>query len=402
MENTSVFFLLWKDFKILYFKRKKYMILLIVLIMLIIGTSFYENISTKIGYESKVRLGVVDHDNSTYSTLLLDYFQNNETFRSYIELQQGTESELQELLMNKQLDCTIVIPEGFAQNLIHLVHDPIHVSINISDRAKSIVIKNILQSYEKYIQAVEIGSVGIYEILLFSGANTITASEINESVSIDLIVTALGKDSFFEFHEVKEYPSTNYSLYYMFDVLCISLTYLSIYIGFQMLKERRTGMSQRMLLLGITSKTMLLEKILLTFIPVFIVLCTFSLSFSKIVDINQWMKYMIFFIMFSFVCYLFFVLLSALCSTESNYMIVSNLLAFYGIVLGGGIVPISLLPWNLARFAIVTPNYWFIKTALLIDNGMDLFFYIIIIFLLVVLSVLFYLLTVRFYGREET
>lgn len=364
-----MFYLLWKDFKDLFFNIKRIIIIFLVLIIFIIGT--YYNVTKQVTKDEKpmIQFGVSDLDNSIYSKLLLEYFKESESFSSYIKIVEGNNTDLESLFYQNRLDLFIVIPKGFAENMLYLNHMPVEVMINKSDTTKAIILKNLLESYEKYISAVEINSVGLYEIMLLSGMDEALANKVNYDISYELIFTALGKENFFKYTEISGFPSTNLFTYYMISLFFMLVIFSSLYVGIQLLKEKNNGIFNRMKTIGIPTYVILFEKVIFSTIilaiPV-ILMSTISKIYINEIDLYKFLTFILCGVIFNLS---FFITLSGIFYRIQNYMIAGNLLSFLWCIIGGGIIPIMFLPENMVNIAKFTPNYWFVKITLQIFNG---------------------------------
>ena len=292
--------------------------------------------------------------------------RGSETFSKLVAVQIGNRNEIQELFKEGKLDIYLEIPEDFAQNMIRIQHSPVQVYLNIEDTTKAILFENILHSYEKYIKAVEVNAVGLYEIMEQKGMDQELIDKTNQRVSIDLIFTALGKEEFFSFHTVEAFPATNVFLYYLISILLMFLLYGGLYAGFQVLKEfqyqtymrLKTTKTPAFYLIGI--KTCLLSMIFTCIIAAFF----YRLKGGE--DVAYWFLYDIAISVFSVS---FAVFLSVIMQTMQRYILIGNLLLFYFIVIGGGIIPIQFLPQGLIRLARITPFYYMLQGMILIVKG---------------------------------
>jgi ABC-2 type transport system permease protein len=395
-----VFYLLKKDCKEFFDNKKRIVGILIVLIILIIGTYCNMTNQTQKKQEPVVQFGVVDMDDSDYSKLLLKYFKESESFSSYINIIQGSKEEINKAFKEGKLDIVLTIPEKFAENMIYLEHLPVKVVINTTDTTKAIFLKNILESYEKYISAVEINCVTLYDTMSKSKMDSKLIDKKNIEISYDLIFTALGKEEFFRYEEIGNFPSTTILNYYLSAILAILLMYSALYVGFQLMKEKQEGTLRRLHTTGLPISTVLFEKIIFSATVIFtITMITYLLpKFAQGAPIN--IKIAIFYLCFIILCISFAILISGIFHKIQNYMIIGNFISFLFIIIGGGIIPIMYLPTELVNLAKLTPVYWFINLSLLIQNGIEQGAFIKLILVLLAGTLLFSILSKVAYSRE--
>ncbi|HKL79761.1 MAG TPA: ABC transporter permease [Mobilitalea sp.] len=346
-----------KEIKELFSDKKIWFGIITVLIIIIIGTS-YNKKASQVQNSDFLRLGVINNDDSSYSNLLLGYFNASNTFSSLISVVIGEYDEIRRDFDKGELDIYLEIPEGFAENMVHIEHLPIKVIINIEDTTKAILFQNVLESYEKYISAVEVNAVSLYEIMEKDGMDKALISVTNATISLDLIFTALGKEAFFDYKEIDTFPPTKVSEYYVISVLVMMLMYAGLYAGFRVLREIRQGTFARIkttqlpIYQFLTAKILFLSTVLAAFTILAICIIKGSIPTGVIV---------LYSCCIALFCVTLSMLLSAFFETTQRFVLVGNLLIFYFIVIGGGIVPIMFLPQNILRLSKITPNYYIME-----------------------------------------
>lgn len=394
-------YLLKKDCKELFVSKKRIGVITIVLIILIIST--YCNVANKEvkSQNTFIQFGVVDQDGSSYSKLLLDYFSKSESFSSTINLIQGNRDEMEKAFQNGELDIYLEIPKDFAENMIYMEHMPVKVMVSTADTTKAILIRNIMESYEKYIRAVEINCVTLYDTMSLAHMDRELIEEKNVEISYDLIFTALGKEELFQYKETGSFPSTTIVNYYLCALISALILYCGLYVGFQLMKEKQQGTLRRLHTTGMPMTVVLFEKILFSTVMIFLVL--FFVTIMPVLSNNSqdYVKMSIFYVGSIFFCISFMVFLSGIFYKVQNYMIVCNFISFLFLILGGGLIPIMYLPAELVTLSKVTPLYWFIRMLLMIQNGIDIKVFILLILGLLTATVLFYILSCFTYRSEK-
>ncbi len=398
-------YLLRKDFKELFEGKKRIVIISAVLIILIISTYYnttnYNVTNRKAVSGNQIAFGVADEDSTLYSKMLIEYFKESESFASYVHVIEGNSRELEQSFYNGELDLFLKIPEGFVQKMIYLEHPPVEILISTADVTKAILLKNIMDSYEKYIRAVEVNCAALYNTMKKAGMEQDIINKKNMEISYDLIFTALGKEKFFQYREINEFPHTTLLNYYRFAFLSVILNFMGLYVGFQMMKEKRLGILKRLYTVGLGGAEILAEKILFSVCFIFTALSlSFILPYIYKENIISLKLELILFSASLFVIS-FAVFLSGIFHKIQNYMIAGNFLCFIFSIIGGGIIPVIYLPKTMVRLSAFTPNYWLIRVMLSVEKGMsvDLFYKIILCLLLG--SLIFYCIGIRLYGRKE-
>ena len=354
-----------KDLKEMAADNKIWIAILTVLIIIIIGTSYNRNIAEKSSSEL-LKLGVINMDDSSYSELLLSYFNSSETFSSLITVVAGDNETIKKAFQKGELDIYLEIPKDFAQNMIKLEHSPVKVTINTKDTTKAIIFQNILKSYEKYIAAVEVNAVGLYEMMEQDQMSQELISQTNRTISLTMIFTALGKETFFSFQPVKQFPTTTLPQYYIIAILVMATMYAGLYEGFRILSEIRQGTFTRIRTTKTQLHQFLTAKLLLASA---IVMATVTIAVDIIVGKVRSTGGIMLCLSISLFCILLAVFLSAFFHTTQRFLLVGNLLIFFFSVIGGGIIPIQFLPQALVRLAKMTPNFYMMKGIIYLKQG---------------------------------
>ena len=334
--------LMKKDLKLWLTGKRIWMFLLGVLIIGIISTSWHgEKNDTK--EENFVSIGVVDFDDSQYSRLMLSYFQESDIFTEFATVVTGDLQTIQEMFEAGELSMYLVVPENFAQNLIDIQNVPMQAYINTEDTTRAILLKNMLTAYEKYISAVEINCVSLYEVMKLAGMSYELRQQVNFEISMDLVFTALGKTDFFEFIEIEEVKEVPLGVYYAFEVVFLFLSYLAMLAGMDVLREKRQGMLSRLMTTGTRISTILVQKLVFYALFLAILLGLFCVvAMQSEITFNASMLW--FLMLYFIIASAFFMLLSAFFTKLPTFLLISNVWILFGAVLGGGLIPILYLP----------------------------------------------------------
>lgn len=352
--------MLIKDIKLI-IHEKRFAIFPVILIAIAICAVLFGKINTE---SAKVNIGIADNDRSEYSVLLISYFEENEVFSSYINIIEDTENSIKQRFYNDELDMYIVIPEDFAKNLININNVPMTAVINSSDTTKAVVYKNLLESYGRYITAVEVNCQSLYDIMGEEGYSNDLINSENIAVSYELLFTALGKDEFFKIHEISRFEGISLVNYYIYSAIMLLVLYIGAFAGLGRLGDKLSRVNLRLATTGCkTSKTVLSKTIAYSLV------CG-GLLFGTLMVINCFAEFTIKSSAILLVPISVFIVSLVLCviagffKSKESYIIFVNMLILLLTIVGGGIIPIMYLPEALAKVARFTPNYWFIKALL--------------------------------------
>lgn len=371
--------LMKKDLKLWFMSNRIWTFLLGVLIMLIISTSWHAKEEEK--KEVYVSIGVVDLDDSAYSKLMLSYFDESKLFHEYAKVIVGSKKDIEEKFRLGELTMYLVVPENFAQNLIDIQNVPMEAYISTDDKTRAVVLKNMLEAYEKYISAVEINCVTLYEVMLEAGMSKALRQQVNVEISMDLVFTALGKADFFEVIELDDVKAVPLVTYYSFEIIFLFISYLALLAGMDLLRERRQGLLMRLISTGTKVELVVTQKLLLYTSLIGSLLGLLYLILG-VRGISIYLGVFAFIILYFAFASMVFMLLSSFFTKLPTFLLISNVLILFGAVLGGGMIPIEYLPNSMITIAKATMNYWFQRSSTLLFSGHEKLSVTLVIFVL--------------------
>ncbi len=308
----------------------------------------------------RVAIGVINKDTSVYSQMLLSFYEDNDLFTSYVSIALGEEEDILALFEAGALDMYLVIPQDFADSMTYLEHLPVQAVISTRSPAVEIMLKNLMESYEKYISSVEIHCVALYDVMLLSGMPREKASEVNKKISVQLILKALSKGDFFEHYILENDSAIQLLPFYLHEAGILVLTFLALLAGVRFQKEHHAGIYARLNALGVGSFRILCEKLLFFGMQVSVAMAVAAFLLQAAGVVLSWEVYFIFWL---YACLAGAVMLfmAAAFTKMKNYLLASNMFLLLGGVLGGGLIPFLYLPERMRTVAKCMPNYWFLR-----------------------------------------
>ena len=352
--------MLSKDIKLI-LKEPRFVLLMMLLIAAGTVAFLFGSANT---LSPMISLGVADLDGSEYSRLLLDYFEDNKVFSSYIDVAEGDVEELEKSFNAGKLDMYLVIPEDFAGNLIRINNVAIKAVINSSDTTKAVVYRNLLESYSKYITAVEVNCQSLYDIMSEEGYSKDRIDAENTAISLDLIFTALGKDRFFEREYIERFEGISLVNYYVYSLIMLVVLYIGVFAGLGKLKERLSKVELRLATIGRKGLSGAFSKAGAYTLVCGGLLILLLIALDLFSDVRFGVASIFVVFLSVFASCLFFIFFGRAFTGTGGYIITANMLVLLLTVIGGGIIPIMYLPEILAGIARFTPNYWFIRMLL--------------------------------------
>jgi ABC-2 type transport system permease protein len=342
-----------KDLKLIFSDRKMLILLALLVIISVAGVIF----CIKETRGPAVRFGIADEDQTEDSYLLVIYFDENEVFNEYFKVVRGTKKELEEAFDRGELDMYMVIPEGFTRNLKSYVNMPIETIINNSDKTKLELMSILADTYSEYITAVQINCKGLTDMV---GREDFDSALVQR----ELVLTALGKDSFFRRKTIDRFEGISLVNYYIYSGIILIILYAGLFAGLKSLKERLGKAGERLVSVGVGRGKIFFSS-LSAFVLVYTVIMGIALGLIAGLGELTVPPVAIFFVFLAIVvvCSLF-MLISKFVKSVPAYMILGNMLILFTTIAGGGIIPIMYLPEGCIAVARFTPTYWFIKLIL--------------------------------------
>lgn len=379
--------LIKKDFKLFVNNKLLIGIWLILIVGLSIG--FSAKFETKIESVG-ARIGVCNNDSDNkYSNMLVEFFEKNDNFKSLMRIVKADEETLVEMFNNKELDCYVVIPEGFMDKIIDIEPIPVKVRISDDNSVTAIMVRNVLDSYEVYVSSVQNNILALADGLKELGVGKTERNLINTTMSIDLITTVLGKEKFFDYEYVEAYATVDMRNSILFAVVCMVISFGALFAGVDLLKEKEYGVVNRYKAGGGSIVKLIFVKLIFYTTVMYSLILIPNMIGTKIKgeSLDMTMMFLYFLIVvFSLSSSLFLAVLSEKIRT---YVLVGNMFCICTYLVGGGIIPATYLPENMLSISRFMPAYNFIQMLIKVSCDMPLSNYTNIIILFAVITVAF-------------
>ncbi|MCR5830350.1 MAG: ABC transporter permease [Lachnospiraceae bacterium] len=349
-----------KDLLLFISDRKTILVLIVLIVLGITGTVISSGENTPV----RISVGIVDHEQSERSEMVKTYFTENEDFNSFIDVCEGSSGEVERKLESGELDFYFVIPENFTDDMIRMENTPLKAVINSEDKAKAAVYGALLESYSRYITAVEVNVESLTFAMREAGYERSDIREANISISWDLVFTALGKDDFFKRVAYDRMASLPLADHYIYSVLVLLVLYVGMLTGYSVILERKSGVRDRLAAAGISVLRQIVSKVAVyatimsaAFIPMVAVMSSVGkLRFDF--GAGLYLTLMI------YASCIIFSIIAHIISSRNGYCFFSNMAILLMTVLGGGIIPVMYLPNAFSSFAQFMPAYRFITFIL--------------------------------------
>ncbi|PKM96233.1 MAG: hypothetical protein CVU84_00525 [Firmicutes bacterium HGW-Firmicutes-1] len=377
MSSASLFArMIYKNYigQIRQFKRNIMLFVVPICIFLFVYLFFTLN-NVEESFIEPLEVGLILEDESIYAGMVADGFTSSEAFTQFANVTEGTAEEVYEAFEEGKLDAVILMPKGFVKSVMNFSYNPILVKVNHKEPLKTLLIKNVIMSYEKYISTVEIGIVTLFDQMEDLGYDWDTLVVYNEQISYDLIFTALSRTSMFSYEEIVNVPSVVSTIYYFMAIIVMFLMYIAVYAAINLIREREDMCFVRLKISKISLFHYMISKALGTTLFISTIVLGWLLLFTAF---TGGVMSKAFFVMcvFLIVAILFDVsiamFMTAFIEREEGVILLSNIFIFINAIIGGSIIPIQMMPEALQKIAIISPNYWMIRGLLYFQSGYNL------------------------------
>lgn len=391
-----MFRLMIKDIKMIFHFKQLLVISIIfpLLILGLLGFAFKDFVEHK-SIVDQIDIGLVNKDKSEASLMLINDFKSNEQFSKLFKIIENDENEAIEKFSTGEINAIIQIPEGFSESLFHFQNKPINLTINPQEPLKSLILKNIMESYSKYVQTADVAVYSLYKQIKEIGIPNEDVRKINNAFSLDMILTSLGRDKLFEYKPITTIPSSTSMEYFIIASGVLLVMYMGLIGANLIIYEKDTmcldryRVSSGSILKFILSKiaalvSLGLLQVFLFLFPLFLIMGTNTrYSFSNII---------IFLVISLFHISSLSVFIGSIIRTEELATLIGNIgILLFGLI-GGSFFPLKLMPSFIHSIAQLTPNYWIIKGFLFLIKGFrmeDVYTSIIVLLISSVFLILF-------------
>lgn len=318
--------------------------------------------------KERVAIGIINHDTSIYSKMITSMYLENGLFTSYVSIELGEADAVYKRFADGELDMYVEIPEDFAVSMESLEHLPVQVVISTRNTAIELMLKNLMESYAGFINAVEVNCVSLYDVMRDSGMSREAARKTNEKISILLIMQALSRDEFFK-EVVTEHESfVKLIPFYIHEAVFLLMGFFALLCGVRFQKEHHSGIVRRLNAVGKSSFLILSEKLLFLEGGMILLLLAFKAGMAAL-GVYIPMSAVVVMSVAGGDLGAIMLTFAACVQKMQNYLLISNMFLLLGAVLGGGIIPYMYLSEHMERVAKCLPNYWFLKAVFAAHAG---------------------------------
>ena len=311
---------------------------------------------------TQMKIAVVNNDTSENSALAVKLLTSSvKSLNAVFSMSVMEESKAFEEIENGNISGILLIPDGAIEGYLYGNDIPITLYVSDSSPYEALILKQIGETGKKMLSSGRSGTYTVQRIMYEKGSKE-KYNEISDRINMTLLSKTLGAYS-----DMTSWKTINISgalvplvphhilCFFAFFILCS----ISLWGNF-VLHDTAPSLLQRTICSSVSCFQIVVSKIL--YILIFDITATilFFITSSYVTDCSVYFNPLPIFAISMFLSSLT-VLLFVLVGKNASLFISG--LSIIGIILGGGIIPVSLLPSFLANIGTFLPNR-FIYSAL--------------------------------------
>lgn len=369
-----IFHIAIKDLKITFKDRKAIMLMLLmpILIILILGSAFSNSFSKEVSV-GKFTIGVVNKDNGFLSQPFIEEVLKKggaDMFNTTVI----NESEVKGMLDKKKAASIITIPSDFTKSIE--TNKPVKIKVESleDNKIKAKIVESITESYTS---SISLGYAGAFSVIEEAKRLKFPLPESSNGISQATMVMSELKDKIssntidFVVNEQNKNKTASAIQYYSAGMLLMFILFGANQGIKQLIEERETKTLSRM----ITSKAGRIEIIAGKFLGLFIICLVQALiliCFTSFIYRVYWGP--VLGVALVTVCSVFAgaalgMFIGAISKTSKSADGFSQIFIQLFTILGGGMVPVYIMPKFMKLISNITINWWGMKGYLDLMSG---------------------------------
>ncbi len=381
-----------KDLKLIIHPKRIILSFAFFILVYVLFSSLFSNFMVEKRLLDQVNIGIVDEEESFLSGMLIQNFEKNDQFSSLFSFIRGSEDELLTLYNNNEMSAIVYIPKSFTDSLLYYENTPLRMTLNPNFPLKNTVLESIMSSYSTYIKAVDVATYSLYNTLKTEGLGEVELDEVNDKFSLNMVMTALNRNTLFEYKTIDTFPSSTSKDYFLYSIIILIILFTATSGSSLLSKELSDSCISRYKVSGHNMFQFVSSKVLVMTINIFLSLLPF-IAILKFLNKSLDVASFSFMVAFIITVIMFFTSISLLLGIIFNKhemnMLFSTLVTLLLGIIGGNFIPIQLMPKFIQDLSSFTPNYWVLKNFLYINADTNFNTSILIVSIFISLTIVF-------------
>ena len=295
-------------------------------------------------------IGVVDNDNSTEVTMLLEMLKNHESLNHLVGFERMPQDIAAERLDSDEIPAYIIVPPGFTQGVIIGENPPLTLVGNESRFIQLSVAKLLINAGVAFVTTSQ---AGIYSTLDYAYEQGMDWSEVINSlvipINIEYMKTLLDYEALFTKTELSATDNIPSAEYFLNSMLIFLMYLFLITITGTAASSSAPSVMSRWRMCG----TPLIKVMVIKWTAIWVLLSFFLIPLLPLYGV----KLVAVAAMLSGLG-----LMSAqLFKNEQAAGLFLFTFAVVTLFISGGSLPLAFLPKIFGKLCLLTPNYWFIR-----------------------------------------
>lgn len=308
----------------------------------------------------KIDLALVNLDNSRITKMIIQHFLNDEGVEKFVNVLQVDEQEAEQLLNENRVSSIVIIPKGFSADLSVGVNTPVTVIGNQKLPLQATIIKLLMESGANMVTASQSGINTIYSYMQRIETPAEELNDIFQDSVMKFSLYSLGRNEIWVKQTSSPYGDLTMAQYYLVN-MGILFVFLMSLLGVKISTNESVRLEKRLLTFGMDSFDYMLVRMLSLSIFIAIPYAAYFWVFSFMMkdDFSGSVFHMA---VVGIIMIMSFSALFTAISTIFKEIVTINLVSMIFIiviaVLGGTIIPITLLPSFVGQFQFLSMTHW--------------------------------------------
>ena len=363
-----MFNIVLKDLRIIMKDKKALMIMVAMplILMFILGNALGFMFEDEINVD-RFKVGIVDRDGDIFADILIgDVFKENERYFELIVMEEG---DIKAALDTGEIVVAVVIPEDFSDHIMNQIEDQIKIYADGFDQIETQLVYGYLEGFSQNISILFSGTkarLTTYSVINedWDGIEEIPAKLEAQDVMTDLMI-GLGERGiiFNDLEDVSHSKLTGLN-YYAATILIMFILFGASFGAELIIEERELNTLQRVLSTGVNQSVLILGKFF-SLCAITLTQAVFLILFSRFVYQVHWGP-STFGLLVLVICSVLSgssigMLIACVARTQNGGSALAQLIIQSFNILGGGMIPLRLMPEFIQNAGNVTINFWAIR-----------------------------------------